>query len=175
MRILLACAAYPPWGKGGGPAASESIARALSVRGHAVHVITVADNDTQDNRDGIDVRTLRTLNVYWDYWKRNPVYQKLVWHALENGNPRALLRMRRAIASISPDIVVTISSENINVSTWLAAKTLGIPTAHAVSFPVVLARDDVSRRGELRATVCVMPLRIPWQEIVLTPGRRRRG
>jgi hypothetical protein len=118
MRILLACAAYPPWGKGGGPAASESIARALSARGHTVHVVTVADEDTNEDRDGIAIRTLRSLNVYWDYWKKNPFHRKLAWHALENGNPRALLRMRRAIAAVRPDIVMTISCENINVATW---------------------------------------------------------
>jgi glycosyltransferase involved in cell wall biosynthesis len=132
MRILLACAAYPPQGKGGGPAASESIARALRARGHDVHVITVADEETHEVRDGIDIRTMRSLNVYWNYWKRNPLYKKLAWHALENGNPRALLRMRAAIAGIRPDIVVTISCENINVATWLAARMLGIPTAHVV-------------------------------------------
>lgn len=148
MRILLACAAYPPQGKGGGPAASESIARALSARGHNVHVITVADKDTYENRDGIDIRTLRSLNVYWNYWKQNPLHKKLAWHALENGNPRALLRMRRAIASIRPDIVVTISCENINVATWLAARMLNIPTAHVVQSHFLLCwRGTMFRDG----------------------------
>lgn len=148
MRILLACAAYPPWGKGGGPAASESIARALSARGHTVHVVTVADEDTNEDRDGIAIRTLRSLNVYWDYWKKNPFHRKLAWHALENGNPRALLRMRRAIAAVRPDIVMTISCENINVATWLAARMLGVPTAHAVQSHFLLCwRGTMFRNG----------------------------
>lgn len=152
LRIFLACAAYPPWGKGGGPAASESIARALSDRGHTVHVVTVADDDTREDRDGIDVRTLRTLNVYRDYWKENSFYQKLAWHALENGNPRALIRMRRAIASINPDIVVTISCENINVATWLAAKTLRVPTAHAVQSHFLLCWRGTMFRDNANCT-----------------------
>lgn len=156
MRILLACAAYPPWGKGGGPAASESIARALSAQGHSVHVITVADEDTSEDRDGIDVRTLRSLNVYWDYWKKNPLHRKLVWHALENGNPRALLRMRRAIKAVQPDIVMTISCENINVATWLAAKMLGVPTAHAVQSHFLLCwRGTMFRDGANCKKQCV--------------------
>lgn len=157
MRILLACAAYPPWGKGGGPAASESIARALKTRGHSVHVITVAGKDTNEIRDdGIDVRTLRSLNVYWDYWKKNPLHRKLAWHVLENGNPRALLRMRRAIAEVNPDIVVTVSCENINVATWLAAKMHGVPTAHAVQSHFLLCwRGTMFRDGANCVGQCV--------------------
>jgi glycosyltransferase involved in cell wall biosynthesis len=114
-----------------------------------VHVITVADEDTQEDRDGIDVRTLRSLNLYWNYWKKNPLPAKLAWHALENGNPRALLRMRRAIASINPDIVVTISCENVNVATWLAARMLGIPTAHVVQSHFLLCwRASMFRDGK---------------------------
>ena len=160
MRILLACAAYPPWGKGGGPAASESIAQALSARGHSVHVVTVADEDAGEVRDGIDVRTLRSLNVYWNYWKKNPAYKKLAWHALENGNPRAFVRMRREIASVRPDVVVTISCENINVATWLAARTLGIPCAHAIQSHFLLCwrgtmfRDGVNCRHQCLQCQC---------------------
>jgi glycosyltransferase involved in cell wall biosynthesis len=156
MHILLACAAYPPWGKGGGPAASESIARALSARGHTVNVITVADEETNEIRDGIDVHTLRSLNVYWNYWKKNPLHRKLAWHILENGNPRAFLRMRRAIAELSPDIVVTVSCENINVATWLAAKTLGVPTVHAVQSHFLLCwRGTMFRDGANCSAQCV--------------------
>ncbi len=156
MRILLACAAYPPWGKGGGPAASESIARALHARGHSVHVITVAGQDTNEIRDGIDVRTLRSLNVHWDYWKKNPPHRKLAWHVLENGNPKALFRMRRAIAEVGPDIVVTVSCENINVATWLAAKMLGVPTVHAVQSHFLLCwRGTMFRDGANCVGQCV--------------------
>ncbi|WP_072397433.1 glycosyltransferase family 4 protein [Hyphomicrobium sp. CS1GBMeth3] len=148
MRIVLACAAYPPQGKGGGPAASESIARALHAQGHDVRVITVADEETHEVRDGIDIRTLRSPNVYWDYWKENPLYKKVAWHLLENGNPRALVRMRHAISAAKPDIVMTISCENINVATWLAARTLGIPTVHAVqSYFLLCWRGSMFRDG----------------------------
>jgi glycosyltransferase involved in cell wall biosynthesis len=123
-------------------------------------VITVADDDTTEVRDGIDVRTLRSLNVYWNYWKENPLYRKLAWHILENGNPRALLRMRRAIAEVNPDVVVTISCENINVATWLAAKMLGVPTAHAVQSHFLLCwrgtmfRDGANCRGQCVSCRC---------------------
>ena len=117
MRILCAAAAYPPSGKGGGPKASETIAKALRARGHAVRVVTVGDNESLEVRDGVEVKTLRSLNIYWNYWVERSALAKLLWHALENFNPRALFRMRREIAAFRPDIVLTISVENVNVTT----------------------------------------------------------
>jgi len=133
MRILCVAAAYPPHGKGGGPKASETIAKAISARGHIVRVVTVADDESFEVRDGVQVKTLRTLNLYWNYWiKSRSALAKLLWHALENFNPRAFVRMRREIAEFRPDLVLTISVENVNVATWIAAWTLGCPSVHAI-------------------------------------------
>lgn len=133
MRILCVAAAYPPHGKGGGPKASETIAKALCARGHMVRVVTVADDESFEVQDGVQVKTVRTLNLYWNYWTKNrSAVAKLLWHALENFNPRAFLRMRREIAEFRPDLVLTISVENVNVATWVAAWTLGCPSVHAI-------------------------------------------
>ena len=131
MRILCAAASYPP-GKGGGPKASEAVAKALNARGHAVRVITVGDDERFEVRDGVEVKTVGTLNIYWKYGVERWAVAKLLWHALENFNPRALLRMRSEIAEFRPDIVLTISTENVNVATWVAAWTMGIPCVHAI-------------------------------------------
>lgn len=166
MRILLACAAYPPWGKGGGPAASESIARALNDLGHSVHVVTVAGQDSTELREGIEVRTLESLNVYWNYWLKNPTYKKLAWHALENFNPRAFVRMRREIARVRPDVVLTISCENVNVATWLAAYSLGCPRVHAIQSHFLLCwRGSMFSGGKNCETRCL-------QCRVTSPGKK---
>jgi glycosyltransferase involved in cell wall biosynthesis len=133
MRILCVAAAYPPHGKGGGPKGSETIAKALCSRGHTVRVVTVADDDSFEVRDGVQVRTLKSLNLYWNYWKKDrSAAAKLLWHALENFNPRALLRMRREMVEFRPDVVLTISVENVNVATWVAAWMLGLSSVHAI-------------------------------------------
>jgi glycosyltransferase involved in cell wall biosynthesis len=132
VRVLCVAAAYPPHGKGGGPKGSENIARALTARGHTVRVVTVGDQETLEIRDGIEIKTLGCLNVYWNYWKPHSAVAKLLWHALENFNPRALLRMRREMIDFRPDIVVTISIENVNVATWVAARLLGCPSVHVI-------------------------------------------
>jgi hypothetical protein len=50
MRVLLACASYPPHGKGGGPQSSQCIAVGLSERGHEVRVLTVAGQEKIEQR-----------------------------------------------------------------------------------------------------------------------------
>jgi glycosyltransferase involved in cell wall biosynthesis len=132
VRILCAASAYPPYVKGGGSKAAENIVKALHERGHTVRVVTIADEAKFEIRDGVQVKTLRSFNIYWNYWVQQAALAKLVWHALENFNPRALLRMRREIAEFNPDIVLTISIETVNVATWVAAWSLGVPRVHMV-------------------------------------------
>jgi hypothetical protein len=67
MRVLCVAAAYPPYVKGGGSKASENIAKALHACGHTVRVITVADSERVEIRDGIEVKTLKSLNIYLNY------------------------------------------------------------------------------------------------------------
>ncbi|PWC26571.1 glycosyltransferase family 4 protein [Teichococcus aestuarii] len=130
MRILLACASFPPQGRGGGPIGSQMLAKALVKAGHEVHVVTVADQASRTESDGLTVETVPSLNVYWNYYKPNPAWKKLLWHAIENFNPRSFLRLGELIEEIAPDILMTVSVENINVATWLAARQRGIPCIH---------------------------------------------
>ena len=149
MRILCAAAAYPPSGKGGGPKASEAIAKALRARGHEIRVVTVGDDERFEVRDGVEVKTIKSLNVYWNYWIERSAIAKLLWHALENFNPRALFRMRREIAAFRPDIVLTISVENVNVATWIAAWTMERPTVHAIqSYFLMCWRGSMFSNGK---------------------------
>ena len=155
MRILLICAAYPPYGKGGGPASSELLALGLAARGHIVRVLTVADEEALQEKDGLEIKTIKTLNVYWDYWKKNPAILKLIWHGLENFNPRAFTRMRAEIREFTPDIVVTISIENVNVATWLAARLEQVPVAHMLySYFLLCWRGSMFRGDHVCLTRC---------------------
>jgi len=148
MRILLACAAFPPNGKGGGPASSELIAMGLTNLGNTVRVLTVSGEQSTQRRDGFEIKTLRSLNVHWDYWKNNPAWRKLAWHMLENFNPRALAIMRREIRNFRPDVLLTVSIENINVASWLAAATEGVPCAHMIySYFLRCWRGTMFRQG----------------------------
>jgi glycosyltransferase involved in cell wall biosynthesis len=130
MRIQLFCAAFPPFGKGGGPATSELIARALVESGHVVEVITATDEPYEDLSRPYRVLSIGSPNIYADYWKERPGWKKMIWHVAENFNPIAYVRTRKAMRAFKPDLIGTISIENVNVATWLAAKHQKVPVAH---------------------------------------------
>lgn len=138
MRIHLICAAFPPFGKGGGPVSSELIARGLAACGHEVEVLTVSEQPYEDGTGQYRVRSLGSPNVYANIWRQNPTWKKLVWHLLENFNPLAFVRVRRRIKQFRPDLVMTVSIENVNVATWVAAKSVGLPVVHVIHSYFVL-------------------------------------
>ncbi|WP_394713654.1 glycosyltransferase [uncultured Roseibium sp.] len=126
------CAAFPPVVNGGGPISSFILAQLLVDAGHDVRVVHVGDEDRHEIYEGVPVHRIKSPNIYWNYYTPQPAWQKMIWHALENGNPRAYVAMRREIADFKPDIMLTVSIENINVASWAAARTAGIPVAHTV-------------------------------------------
>ncbi len=158
MRILLACAAFPPYGRGGGPTSSALIARALATRPAEVRVLVVGDQEKREQRGEIEVVTTAPLNVYRDWLRKDkPAVQKIVWHSLENFNPAAYRRMKQELRSYRPDVLMTVSTENINVASWLAAKSLGIPCVHlAQSYFLMCWHGSLFRNGAncLRCRSC---------------------
>ena len=154
MRVLLACAAFPPFGRGGGPVASELIARSIAHQGAEVRVLVVGDADATERRDGMEITTLPSLNIYRDVLQHNSPLKKVAWHAIENFNPRAYVRVRKELEDFRPDILVTVSVENINVASWAAARSLGIPCVHvAHSYFLMCWRGSLFNAG-VNCTQC---------------------
>ena len=148
MRILMACAAFPPFMDGGGPISAMAVAKLLIAAGHAVEVVNVSGEDKREVYEGVPVRRLPSLNIDWNYRLPRPAWKKLAWHALENFNPRAFAAMRREIRRVKPDLVLTDSIENVNVATWGAAKSLGVPTCHILRSTFLLCWKGSMRRGD---------------------------
>jgi glycosyltransferase involved in cell wall biosynthesis len=147
MRILMACAAFPPFMDGGGPISALFTAQVLINAGHDVLVVNVGDQTADETYDGIRVRRLSRLNIYWNYRVPRPAWKKLIWHALENFNPRAFFAMRGEIKRFQPDIVLTDSIENINVATWAAARSLRVPTCHILRSTFLICWKGCMMRG----------------------------
>jgi glycosyltransferase involved in cell wall biosynthesis len=155
MRILMACAAFPPFIDGGGPISAMIVAKLLLAAGHDVQVVNVAGEDKHEIFEGVPVHRLRSLNVDWNYRLPRPAWKKLAWHALENFNPRAFFAMRREIRRTRPDIVLTDSIENVNVATWAAAKSLGVPVCHILRSTFLLCwKGSMWRNGDNCARAC---------------------
>jgi glycosyltransferase involved in cell wall biosynthesis len=147
MRILMASAAFPPFIDGGGPISALMVAKLLAQSGHDLEVVNVADREEREVYEGIQVQRLSTLNIDWNYRLPRPAWKRLVWHALENFNPRAFFAMRRQIRRFRPDIVLTDSIENINVATWAAARSCGVPVCHILRSTFLLCW-----RGSMRTS-----------------------
>ena len=148
LRVVLGCAAYPPFGRGGGPVASALIARGLSAQGADVHVLVVSNENSTSHEDGVEVRTLKSLNIYSNWFASHALWKKAIWHTLENFNPRAFIRVRKELKKLRPDVYLTISIENINVASWIAARSLGIPCVHVIhSYFLMCWRGSMFRDG----------------------------
>jgi len=155
VRVHLICAAFPPFGKGGGPVASELIARALVLAGHEVEVLTVSETPYEDNRGAYWVRSIGSPNIYANYWRPNAPWKKLIWHVLENFNPVALIRVWNRLRRFRPDLVMTVSVENINVATWVAAKLRGLPLVHVLqSYFIICWRGSLYRNNANCDKIC---------------------
>jgi len=147
MRILMPCAAFPPFVDGGGPISALVVATLLKNDGHDIRVVNVGDEEKFETYQGIPVHRIKPLNLYWNYYLPRSSWKKACWHLLENGNPRAYSFMRREIQSFNPDIVLTDSIENINVATWAAAKSLGLPVAHTIRSAFLLCWKGVMQKA----------------------------
>ena len=143
------CAAFPPRGKGGGPEGSFMIASGLLAQGHEVRVVTVGDAAGVEQYKGVEVHIMRSPNVYWDYFfTKRPAALKMLWHVLENFNPRAYWRLRPHVKAFRPDVVMTVSIENINVATWLLARMHKVPVVHVIqSYFLACWRGGLFKNG----------------------------
>jgi glycosyltransferase involved in cell wall biosynthesis len=136
MKALIGCTRYPPHGgMTGGPVSTQLVAKALTGQSVKVRVITTATTASEEQQENIAVVTTPPLNIFVNS-SRGPsdksLVKKLAWHALENFNPFAYRRMRHELLVYQPDVLITTSTVNINVASWLAARSLSIPCAHLV-------------------------------------------
>jgi len=98
-----------------------------------VRVVTVGDETAVENYEGIAVHVMRSPNVYWNYMRTPRAgWRKVIWHLLENFNPVAYFRLRPHVKTFAPDVVMTVSIENVNVATWLLAWLHSIPVVHVI-------------------------------------------
>lgn len=96
MKILFLTGEFPPVSIGGAASVTYDLAHGLQDKGHDVFVITVALD--KSNQGKINPNGLRVFRIYASYHQR--------WQAwLGLYNPRAVLRVKKIIKEIKPDIV----------------------------------------------------------------------
>ncbi|MBC7917465.1 MAG: glycosyltransferase family 4 protein [Rhodoferax sp.] len=167
-RILIACSAYPPDIKGGGEKSVQILAQSLSTRGHTVRILTVADKagDRLDGDGATRISQVASPNIYWNFHPQSSTFKKVIWHALDNFNPRATRVVAKAIQDFRPDIVVSSSLENFGPAIWRASRRMGVPVVHILrSYYVKCLRGTMFSNGRSCDGACA-------ECSVLTLGRR---
>lgn len=133
------------------------LASGLISRGHSVRVVTVGDKEAIEEYKGIQTHIMKSPNVYWDYiFSKRPAWKKAIWHVLENFNPVAYFRLRPHMKAFEPDVVMTVSIENINVSTWLLARLHSTPVVHVLqSYFLACWRGSLFKNGKNCKGQCI--------------------
>lgn len=134
MKVLVLSALYPPDVIGGAEITLAAICDALAARGHEIVVLTVggeaADYATPS---GVRVMRRRIPNLYSALpLKPHSPLARAAWHGLDAFNPGGYRLVRRAIAELRPDLVLSDLLSGISASAWLAGKHAGVPVLQRV-------------------------------------------
>ena len=158
MRILLVNTLFPPVIKGGAEVSTSNLGAALAARGHDVHVLTITpDPETVAQQNGMTVHRINPSIVRYpfDHDDRGGA-GKLVFHAIDNYNPRMYTRARSLIEEIRPDIVHTNILQLLTCSIWFAAKAAGARVVHNLrDYWLLCARSGFFRNDEPCSRKCL--------------------
>lgn len=155
MNILVISSGYPPDVKGGGEHSTKIISEGLVKLGHQVNVLTLSDHEVQEEINGVNVQREFSPNLYWNFKKQNSKLKKIIWHALDNFNPRAYSLVKNYIKKLNPDIVLTSTIENFGAEAWKASHATGKPVVHVLrSYYVMCYRGTCFKAEQNCTTIC---------------------
>jgi len=155
-RILMVSGYYPPSIVGGGDISTRILAEALVEAGADVRVLTCAESEGSETKNGVSLTYVKSPNLYWRFGPRRSIPKKVAWHLLENYNPRTERLLARTINTFQPDALITSTLENFGASAWTAAAKLGIPAMHILrSFYLQCWRGSRFKGGRICQVQCV--------------------
>jgi glycosyltransferase involved in cell wall biosynthesis len=148
MKLVILAGCYPPDIKGGGEISTQVLAEALNKAGCSVDVLTCGNEESEWTQNGVRIKRIHSPNLYWDYNSNPSSLQKLGWHAKENFNPTAKLRIRETLNEIQPELLITSTIENFGGEGWVAAHEAGIPSIHIMRsyYPFCFRGNAVHRQ-----------------------------
>jgi glycosyltransferase involved in cell wall biosynthesis len=155
-RILIVSGYYPPNIVGGGDISTRIMSEALSEAGSEILVLTCANEESHAVRNGVPIHFVKSPNLYWRFGAPRSSVEKMIWHGLENYNPRAGRLLARTIRQFQPDALITSTLENFGISAWTAAADLGVPAIHIIrSFYLQCWRGSRFKKGCICQTPCL--------------------
>ncbi|MGP2733012.1 glycosyltransferase family 4 protein [Serratia bockelmannii] len=133
MRVLIINTLYAPNFVGGAERSVQLLSEELVKNGDDVRVISLHKRSTRECAviNGVEVVYLPLRNVYWPFDNLPRRYvERLVWHFIDNYNPRMKELISSEILLFSPDIVHTNNLCGFSVAVWDAAHKCGVKIIH---------------------------------------------
>jgi len=130
-KILIACRAYYPDIAGGGEISTKTLSETLVKLGFDVTVLTISDSNKKENVEGVLVHRIKYKNVYWSFKNADagPV-KKIAWHLIDSNNIFIEGELKKILAEVKPDVLITSTIEDISSIIWKVAKNNKIRTVH---------------------------------------------
>jgi glycosyltransferase involved in cell wall biosynthesis len=153
MKICLISNLYPPNVLGGAEVSVKKVSEELAKRGHEVIIITTPFNENKiEIINGVKIYEINPLNIYSVYdHPHKSAFLKPLWHVIDLWNPYDNSIIKKILKTENPDIVHIHNFKGFSISSFAAAKSLGIPlvfTAHDYSL-ICMRANLLNRSGEI--------------------------
>lgn len=134
MKILIVNNLYHPNIVGGAEKSAQSLAEALTTRGHEVVLATLNPEKRYEVAEvnGVRVYYLPLRNLYFPNTHARPTPIKAVWHAVDSYNPFMAAALGAVLDRERPDVVNTHNICGFSASVWSAVKKRHLPLVHTL-------------------------------------------
>ncbi len=165
MKRVIISSLYSPYVRGGAEQVAASHATGYQQADDEVTVMALQPWTgwrslwpTHAAQNGVVIYRWFALNLFsYITIDRHPLWQRLVWHAIDLVNPHSYLVLRRLLKQLRPDEVEVHIAKGLGYSIFAAIRASGIPwrlVLHDVQYVVPSGRLLVGQEGILRAWWC---------------------
>lgn len=156
MKILIISAAFPPYTVGGAEISTQILAKALKAAGNNVNVLTIGEQTSLSDDEGVKVRRIESPNLYWSIKAKPSAPKKMLWHMNENYNPMIEMKLQAILREEQPDIAITSTNDNFGANIWRACNRLNVPVVHILrNYNVMCIRSALHKNGHNCASQCM--------------------
>jgi glycogen synthase len=151
---------------GGAERTAFDLAKGLVKRGHRVHLLSLSSKGQPPPltrvEDGVQCEFIPLIQLYdpFDavhqcalgsaknfFFQRVFMVRKALWHVIDIFNLAMAFRVRKRLASIRPDVLLTHTLQGFSVAVWFAAKSLGIKIVHMTHDHALICPGTAMTRG----------------------------
>jgi glycosyltransferase involved in cell wall biosynthesis len=149
MKILIFNTLYFPHHIGGAEKSVQLLAEGLVKLGHQTSVLTISNEDSVSDVNGVKVYYIKTKNIYGTKATSPPTLAKPFWHLLDAYNPFYAPIIRKILLAENPEIIHTNNLAGFSVQIWQIAKEFNIPVIHTLrDYYLLCPKSTMYKKGE---------------------------